>query len=323
MASFIKRSFIALLILGLIATTSFVVAQEAAEVELPAIDANESTTLDSVVEALEEAVSEAESSATEEPAEELAESTQDTSDSASSDSEGPSSGSTEPGTETSDTSTEETAGDSTSEESPVDEEPSTEQATEEEAPVDDAAEETVADDEPAVEEEGAEEAGYDYGALIARSPDFFAVMHPAVIHFPIALWVLGALFVVIGLFVPTWRQQIPITCLLIGTAGAIVASITGWWYADLQGYAEWNEIEWEDTLCRHRWIGVAMSIVALFVSLLALYSAKAESWFGGFLWRTGLILLALVACFEGHIGGELIHSTSIEEAFVEWINPSE
>ncbi len=315
MASFVKRSFIALLILGLIATTSFVVAQEATEVELPAIDANESTTLDSVVEALEEAVSEAESSATEEPSEGLAESTQDTSDSASSDSDGPSSDSTEPGTETSDTSTEETAGDSTSEESPVDEEPSTEQATEEEAPVDDA--------EAAVEEEGAEEEGYDYGALIARSPDFFAVMHPAVIHFPIALWVLGALFVVIGLFVPTWRQQIPITCLLIGTAGAIVASITGWWYADLQGYAEWNEIDWEDTLCRHRWIGVAMSIVALFVSLLALYSAKAESWFGGFLWRTGLILLALVACFEGHIGGELIHSTSIEEAFVEWINPSE
>ncbi len=204
-----------------------------------------------------------------------------------------------------------------------------EDASEAPAPEESLAEEPVIEEDTAAEdpdsEEAAEEteAGYDYGALIARSPDFFAVMHPAVIHFPIALWFLGAMFVVIGLFVPTWRQQIPITCLLIGTMGAIVASVTGWWYADFQGYAEWNEIDWEDGLCRHRWIGVGLALASVFLSMLALYSAKAESWFGGFLWRTGLILLALAVGYEGHIGGELIHSTSIEEAFVEWINPAE
>lgn len=297
MASFVKRSFFALLFLGLIATTSFLVAQEAAEVEPPALEATAPETSEPPTLEL----------TAEQPADETEETSSDSTVSDSSDSD-----STVSGTETTDDSTE-----VATEEPETLAEASESESTAQDAPEADTAEEGTAD------EADIEEEGYDYGALIARSPDFFAITHPAVIHFPIALWVLGALFVVIGLFVPTWRQQIPITCLLIGTAGAIVASITGWWYADFQGYAEWNEIDWEDTLCRHRWIGVAMSIVSLFISLLALYSAKAESWFGGFLWRTGLILLALAACYEGHIGGELIHSTSIEEAFVEWINPSE
>ena len=305
MASFTKRSFVALLLLGLIAWTPCVVAQEAAEVEPPVLEVTEPPTLESTADTAEDAV-------VEEPAQEAADSS---SDSAESDAEEADATASE--TETSEESSEVTEtptedSDAENAEAMVDDtDPSEQEATENETAVDSATEEST------------EAESYDYGALISRSPQFLAVTHPAVIHFPIALWVLGALFVVIGLVVPTWRQQIPMACLLIGTAGAIVASLTGWWYADLQGYAEWNEIDWDDTLCRHRWIGVAMSIVALFVSLLALYSAKAESWFGGFLWRTGLILLALVACFEGHIGGELIHSTSIEEAFVEWINPSE
>ncbi len=182
----------------------------------------------------------------------------------------------------------------------------------------------------ASEENGAEEEidvekaeGIDYAGLIERSPDFFAVTHPAVVHFPIALWIFGAFFIVVGWIIPSWGQQIPFACLIFGTLGGIVATLTGWWYADFNGYGDWQEIDWSDGFFQHRWLGVALSAASIFITLVAFYAVRTESRTAGFLWKLGLLLIALGVGYEGHLGGALIHSTSIEEAFVEWITPSE
>lgn len=196
--------------------------------------------------------------------------------------------------------------------------PTNEESNEEEA--------TTEDDESgeaAEELDEAEAEGIDYAGLVERAPDFFAVTHPAVVHFPIALWIFGAFFIVVGWIIPSWGQQIPLACLLFGTISGIVATVSGWWYADFNGYGDWKEVDWTDVFFQHRWLGVALTVVSIFLSMIAIYAARTESRTAGFLWKFGLILLALGVGYEGHLGGALIHSTSIEEAFVEWINPSE
>lgn len=192
-------------------------------------------------------------------------------------------------------------------------------------PVEEPADEAT--EEEAEEEELGEEEGIDFGGLVERAPAFFAVLHPALVHFPIALWLFGAMFVLIGVVAPSWGQQIPFACLVCGTLSAVAGSVTGWWFADENGYdgwpIDWQEIDWADGFFQHRWLGVALTIASVLLTLIALYAAKTESRFAGFTWRAGLLVLALGIGYEGHLGGAMIHSTTIEEAFVEWVSPEE
>lgn len=215
---------------------------------------------------------------------------------------------------------------------PVVEEPAT--TPEPEAPVEEPSVETesatveseAAADEPS--EEVAAEAT-DWAGIMDRAPAFIALMHHAAVHMPIALWMLGAFFVLVGVVAPSWRNQIPMACLLGGTATSIAAAASGWWYAAYEWGEDWawgDGFSFEEHLDKHRWTGVMLVIASLVLSLLALISQakKGEGKKLAIFWRLGLLALAAAVAWEGHIGGELIHGEGfLEDAFEVWINGEE
>lgn len=187
--------------------------------------------------------------------------------------------------------------------------------------------------EPATEEEAVEEeapAGTDWAGLIERAPAFFALTHHAAVHLPIALWLLGAFFVLVGLVAPSWRNQVPLACLIGGALTSVAAAASGWWYAEHEYADEWAWGDMVDSerltegLVQHRWLAVVLVVASVVLSVIALISQRRQSKWLGFVWRVGLLLLAAGVSYEGHIGGELIHGEGfLEEAFETWVTPEE
>lgn len=181
------------------------------------------------------------------------------------------------------------------------------------------------------EEEAVADAGTDWAGLVERAPAFLALTHHAAVHLPIALWIFGALFVVIGVVAPSLRNQIPLACLVGGAVTSVGAAASGWWYADYEWGESWDwstglgDIEWSELLVQHRWLGVGLTIASCILAVLAIISVNRQrGWKLAWFWRLGLIALAAAVAFEGHIGGELIHGEGfLEEAFQEWVSPEE
>ncbi|MFK8114614.1 MAG: c-type cytochrome domain-containing protein [Rubripirellula sp.] len=131
-------------------------------------------------------------------------------------------------------------------------------------------------------------------------------LHPATIHFPIALFLLGAAFVVLGWKWPTVGFQIPLACLLIGTATAIASTVMGWSFAVAQGYGGgWSPMDWSREIDVHRWSGLIVTVVSCIVSAIALMSLWKDSESLTKYWKIGLLLVAGMVGAVGHQGGEL------------------
>ena len=183
------------------------------------------------------------------------------------------------------------------------------------------------EDEVAAEQEpiaGAE--GTDWAGLIERAPAFLALTHHAAVHMPIALWLFGAFFVVVGVVVPSLRNQIPVACLIGGAITSVAAVASGWWYAEYSWGEPWTWDDgfgdWSEHLVKHRWTGVALAFASLGLSIVAIISQVKKSRRLGVIWRLGLIGLAAAVAWEGHLGGELIQGEGfMEDAFEEWVNP--
>ena len=133
----------------------------------------------------------------------------------------------------------------------------------------------------------------------ASEGDFVTVLkklHPATIHFPIALFLLAALA---ELFVMAGRGAAaePAVRVLIygGAAGAVVAALFGWIHTGL-----W--FGGDAIMQFHRWNG--MLIAALGLALAALAYRPRE---GRALLRTGLFAMAALILLQGFLGGELAH----------------
>ena len=201
-------------------------------------------------------------------------------------------------------------------------EPAEAPAAEEAKPIEEAAENETT--EEAAEETSEEPAApaTDWAGLTERFPEFFAVTHHATIHLPIALWLFGALFVVIGWVAPSWRNQVPLACLIGGAVTSVAAVASGWWYAEFEWGADWTEVDWSEHLVKHRWVGVGLLVSSVVLSIIALISQAKQSFKLGVIWRLGLIVLAAVVAWEGHLGGELIQGEGFfEEALEAWLNP--
>ncbi|MDA8746480.1 hypothetical protein N9N28_17795, partial [Rubripirellula amarantea] len=65
-------------------------------------------------------------------------------------------------------------------------------------------------------------------SLVGRAWAAQGFLHPATVHFPIALLLLGGGFVVLGWKWPAVGTQIPLACLLIGALTSIAATAMGW-----------------------------------------------------------------------------------------------
>lgn len=131
-------------------------------------------------------------------------------------------------------------------------------------------------------------------------------LHPATVHFPIALFMLGGAFVVLGWKWPSVGTQIPLTCLLLGAATSMAATLMGWAFAPEQGYGNnWNILEWGREVDAHRWSAVIVTLLSVAFAIVALMALWKDSEKLTGVWKLGLLFCAAAVGAVGHQGGEM------------------
>ncbi len=114
--------------------------------------------------------------------------------------------------------------------------------------------------------------------------------HPLIVHLPIGILLLNAVFVLLS---KTKRYHhlsatIPIA-LFFGALSATAACVTGWFLSENGGYTE-------GVLFYHKWLGIAVAIA----SWLLLFSNKKEN-------MGAWLVLVVGLSVTGHFGGTLTH----------------
>ncbi len=150
-------------------------------------------------------------------------------------------------------------------------------------------------------------------------------MHPFVVHFPIALLLFAAVFVVLAMIVPKrgWWFSVSALILLIGgTAGAFVAMSTGEAARDVveEGEDEMFEVmqQHEDMMVQARNVFVALTIVYAGIVLLPLVARSLQCL--KFAMPANLVFLAalmganLLMASGAHLGGRLVHQYGVKSA---------
>ena len=150
-------------------------------------------------------------------------------------------------------------------------------------------------------------------------------MHPLVVHFPIALLLFAAVFVVLAIIVPKrgWWFSVSALILLIGgTAGAFVAVSTGEAARDVveDGEDEMFEVmqEHEDVVEQARNVFVALTIVYAGIVFLPVVARSLQSW--KFAMPANLVFLValmganLLLASGAHLGGRLVHEFGVRSA---------
>ncbi|MCX6877704.1 MAG: hypothetical protein NTW21_28420 [Verrucomicrobia bacterium] len=139
-------------------------------------------------------------------------------------------------------------------------------------------------------------------------------LHPAIVHFPIVLILIGALVAVVAMVLRRWHLPWLAAVLLItGAAGAFAAARTGSQQAEMVGeisesaetlldqHEEWGE--------RTRTIAVAAAILALVSASLARFPKVARSL------SVATALVAGAAAYAvaetGHLGGRLVYKHGV------------
>jgi uncharacterized membrane protein len=127
-------------------------------------------------------------------------------------------------------------------------------------------------------------------------------LHLLVVHFPIALLpaaVLAELW-------SAWRSSRYLEstvrfCVLLGAAGAVVATALGWLHADIGGYGA-GAIR---NLSLHRWLGTSASVCCVGIAVLSEWDVRRQR--RSRLFRVALLMGALLVAAAAHFGGTLVH----------------
>ena len=144
--------------------------------------------------------------------------------------------------------------------------------------------------------------------LVDRLWGFQGYLHPATVHFPIAILLFGAAFVVLGWKWPAIGTQIPLACLLFGAMTAIAASVMGMSFSEQSGYGGWSDFDMDKEIFWHRWSGVIVAVTSTIFALVALKSLKSENREKlTKVWKVGLLICAGMVGAVGHQGGELTY----------------
>jgi uncharacterized membrane protein len=148
--------------------------------------------------------------------------------------------------------------------------------------------------------------------------------HPAVVHFPIALFAVAGFCSFFSYFLGKRCESMAFHLLWIGVLSSILSVFMGWGFADLQGYPSWNKPLPENpthdqtTFFGHRWLGTSVVPIGLFVLVLSLLAMRRESRKMRHAWLVGTMLLALLVGIVGHQGGELKYGDIFEKAWKKW-----
>lgn len=121
-------------------------------------------------------------------------------------------------------------------------------------------------------------------------------VHPATVHFPIALLLMAALTELFVLARRTPEREAAVSIMIYGgAAGAVVAALFGWIHTGL-----WFG---GDTVMQlHRWNGMLIAALGLAAAWIASRAPQSRTAL-----RLTLFLLAALLIAQGYMGGELAH----------------
>jgi uncharacterized membrane protein len=153
-------------------------------------------------------------------------------------------------------------------------------------------------------------------SMAARVWAFQGFLHPATVHFPIALLILGA-FAAMGSYLPGWTSAEPIAkfCLFFGAIFSVVACLMGWSFATERGYGDWTSTEGE--IFWHRWSGIILAVFSVILMLLSWKSNRSSS--TKHIWKLGMLLAAVIVGLVGHQGGELTYGKAMYDRAFEYL----
>ena len=135
-------------------------------------------------------------------------------------------------------------------------------------------------------------------------------LHPAVVHFPVALLLLGASVAVLAVFIRRWHLPLFAAILLsLGAVGAVIAVATG---EEEEEKVEHAIPAAEPVLEEHAHWGEGARNAGILAALLAVVAAVlVKKPFGGRVLSALTACVALVAAYyvaqAGHFGGDLVY----------------
>lgn len=126
--------------------------------------------------------------------------------------------------------------------------------------------------------------------------DFLGRLHPAAVHFPLALLLMAGLAEFLLLARPAIGLQ-PTVRFLVGTGavGAVIAALLGWFAGG------WRLGDRSETLGLHRWNGTGIALVSLLAWWLVCRAHTNRTAL-----RMTLALLAIALVAQGFLGGEMV-----------------
>jgi len=151
--------------------------------------------------------------------------------------------------------------------------------------------------------------------------DLFGTFHPATVHFPIALLTTSALFVVLRLVFRGVSRDVAFYTLIVGAIAAVPATVMGWSFAAFQGYDAGPFDMSDETLFYHRWIGVAVAVLAGALAIITIRARVKQAMMLGVLWQVGIVGLAALTGYVGYLGGDLAYSGIHERALAPLLKP--
>jgi uncharacterized membrane protein len=151
-------------------------------------------------------------------------------------------------------------------------------------------------------------------------------LHPAVLHLPMGLLLGAGLFAFLSLRGNFVMSDCAYYCLWLGVFGAILASVSGWYFSDMQGkgtVTDWaGLLDMKQPVSWHRASGLICSVFGLLLALFAM-SARAKDPDEGVTWKLGAILLAAGIGYVGMTGGKMVygakHYKAIDSLVEEYI----
>jgi len=124
--------------------------------------------------------------------------------------------------------------------------------------------------------------------------DLISRLHPAVVHFPIALLLLAGMAEIAMRWSPTVDLQTIVRLLLaFGTIGAIIAVLFGWFAGG------WRFADQSANLAIHRWNGTAIAVLGIVAWTLAVRDGDRT------LLRILLAIIVAAILVQGYYGGEM------------------
>lgn len=152
-------------------------------------------------------------------------------------------------------------------------------------------------------------------AIVYRSFLFSGYFHPAVVHFPIALFTISAFFIIFCFRSETLSDDAAYYLLLLGTLSSVVACVFGWAFADRNPVDIWDISK---GINRHRWVGIGVTVVAMIATVLGWRTRNdVMGKRSNGMWKFGTVICAALIGLVGHQGGEEVYGEGFYDKAAE------